>query len=483
MPRQAWKDLAMLYRLVLLTGPEKGKQITVETAPMTIGRDPGCAVRVSDDEVAREHAILEHRPDGLFIRDLGSMNKILINSREVREARLKHGDVIELGRTRFLVQALVQAEVSAETARAVRRKDLASLSVTIGLFLLAAAAGSALLWRRYTRPPPPPAAAPAATRAAPKAKPPAARAASTGSVAEGPVTEEIRRMRQDLADIRESVRGLAVQQPPAPAVPPAGAPAADAPSRDALTRKVRSMLETAQRDIASNNLAAADQLLEGIQILDPAFLPAYEERARLFEQRGLLDEAIAQWSEIIRRSQGTPLYVHAVAERIRLGQARERALRHVRIAGVEQQKFPVSDEFDEMRVLNVALKPGVPGQGVETEAVRVDVTFFDEDKTTRAVHPTRAAVPKAPLKPEGAWAAGAQKSVSATYLVPRNFRSREALVGRDDSFYGYLVRVYYHGKLQDQDARPKTLLQQRAPAAPAAASTNQPPRTAAGKPS
>lgn len=469
----------MLYRLVLLTGPEKGKQITVETEPMTIGRDPTCAIAVSDDEVSREHAVLEHKPDGLFIRDLGSMNKILINSREVREARLKHGDVIELGRTRFLVQALVQAEVSAEAARAVRRKDLASLSVTIGLFVLAVAAGGAALWRRYTRPPPPRAAAQAPARAAPKAKPPAAApGASTGSVAEGPVTEEIRRMREDLADIRESVRGLTVQQPPAG--PPAS-PAAEAAAREALTRKVQGMLEIAEGDIASNKLVAADQILESIQVLDAAFLPAYEERARLYEQRGLLDEAIAQWSEIIRRSQGTPLYVRAVSERIRLGQAKEMALRHVRIAGVEQQKFPVSDEYDEMRVLNVTLKPGVPGQGVETDAVRVEVTFFDEDRASRAVHPTRAAAPKAPLKPEGTWAAGEQKSVSATYLVPRNFRSREALVGRDDSFHGYLVRVYYHGKLQDQEARPKTLLQQRA-AAPAP--TNAPPRAAAAaKPS
>lgn len=478
-----------MYRLILLTGPSKGQQTTVETAPMTLGRDPDCTIRLQDDEVARKHAILEHKTDGLFIRDLGSMNKVLVNNREVHETRLKHGDVIELGRTRFLVQALVQAEITEETARAVRRRDLASLTTVIGLFVLVCVIATVMIWRRYTRTPPPravpaatsqPPAAAAPKRTGEKAASAAKTPAATGAVTEtaSPVTEEIRRMREDLADIRESVRGLAVQ-PPATSATAAAATEQDAATKTALRQKIQGMMEASAREVSANNLLAADQFLESAQIIDPGYAPAYEQRARLFEQRGMLDEAIEQWSEIIRRSQGTPLYVRAVSERIRLSQAKATGVRQVRIASVEQQKFPVSDKYDEMRILNIALMPGLPEQAVEAEAVRIEVSFFEEDAKTRVVHPARAVAPKEPLKPEGKWAPNEQKVVSATYLVPKNFRNREAQLGREDHFYGYVVRVFYHGRMQGQDARPKTLLEQAPRPTLAGPGTNQPARAVA----
>ncbi|MFH0953250.1 MAG: FHA domain-containing protein [Verrucomicrobiota bacterium] len=479
----------MMYRLILLTGPSKGQQTTVETAPMTLGGDPDCSIRLQDDEVARKHAILEHKTDGLFIRDLGSMNKVLVNNREVHETRLKHGDVIELGRTRFLVQALVQAEITEETARAVRRRDLASLATVIGLFLLVSFVATVVIWRRFTRIPPPralqaatsqPPAVAAAKHTGKKAAPTARVTVATGAVSEtaSPVTEEIRRMREDLADIRESVRGLAVQQP-ATSATAAAATEQDAATKMALRQKIEGMMEASARDVSANNLLAADQLLESVQIVDPGYAPAYEQRAKLFEQRGMLDEAIEQWSQIIRRSQGTPLYVRAVSERLRLSQAKATGLRHVRIASVEQQKFPVTDTYDEMRILNIALATGLPEQAIEADAVRIEVSFFDEDAKTRVVHSTRAVAPREPLKPDGKWAPNEQKVVSATYLVPKDFRTREAQLGRQDRFYGYVVRVFYHGRMQDQDARPKTLLERAPRTTVAGPGTNQPPRAVA----
>ena len=127
----------MMYRLIVLTGPAKGQRITVGKEPVTFGRDPACSVCLNDEEVARRHAVMEFTPDGLFIRDLGSMNRILVNKREVRQQRLKHGDQIELGLTSFLVQALVQAEVSgadeerAWERRRTRRRTLVSIAVLL----------------------------------------------------------------------------------------------------------------------------------------------------------------------------------------------------------------------------------------------------------------------------------------------------------------------------------------------------------------
>ncbi|HMP74152.1 MAG TPA: FHA domain-containing protein, partial [Kiritimatiellia bacterium] len=102
----------MIYRLIIITGPLKGQRVTIDPEPMTIGRDPESTLVLPDDEAALKHAVIEHRDDGLFIRDLGSMHKIIVNKREVSSARIKHGDTLEIGRTRFLVQAVVKAEVN-----------------------------------------------------------------------------------------------------------------------------------------------------------------------------------------------------------------------------------------------------------------------------------------------------------------------------------------------------------------------------------
>jgi hypothetical protein len=137
----------MLYRLIYLTGPRTGQRVTVETEPMTMGRSPECAVVLEDPEAAAQHAEIVHRGDAVFVRDLGSMHRILVNQREVTESRLKHGDQLEVARTRFLVQCCVQAEVrrAAPPRRRLRRL------VRTALPLLLAAAGLTF-WRSRTGP-------------------------------------------------------------------------------------------------------------------------------------------------------------------------------------------------------------------------------------------------------------------------------------------------------------------------------------------
>jgi predicted component of type VI protein secretion system len=108
----------MVYRLIMLSGPMQGQRLSVERQPMTVGRGADCALVIPDEEMALQHAVLEHRVDGLYVRDLGAMGRILVNGREVHEQRLRHGDEVEMGRTRFLVQALVRADVSRARRRA-----------------------------------------------------------------------------------------------------------------------------------------------------------------------------------------------------------------------------------------------------------------------------------------------------------------------------------------------------------------------------
>lgn len=128
----------MIFRLIYMNGPHKGERITVTREPMTIGRDPSCSISLSDDpEVALKHCIIVHaETEELRIQDSGSMNRVLVNSHEVSVAKLKHGDILEIGRTRLLVQAFVQADVN-NGGSLPKRKKRSILRPAITLLILA----------------------------------------------------------------------------------------------------------------------------------------------------------------------------------------------------------------------------------------------------------------------------------------------------------------------------------------------------------
>jgi hypothetical protein len=69
-----------------------------------IGRSAGCDLVVADDDMSREHAEIEHRWDGVFVRDCGSKNGVLVRGERLNgERRLADGDVVAMGRTLFVL--------------------------------------------------------------------------------------------------------------------------------------------------------------------------------------------------------------------------------------------------------------------------------------------------------------------------------------------------------------------------------------------
>jgi multidrug efflux pump subunit AcrA (membrane-fusion protein) len=230
------------------------------------------------------------------------------------------------------------------------------------------------------------------------------------------------------------------------------------------------MLAEALAEIERSNLLQADRQLARIEILAPDFLPAYIERARLLERRGYIQKAAEQWSEVLKRSMGTPLYEQAAAERIRLARleaaearlpsrpaSETRPAGRIRISSVDMEKFQQNDQFDEMRLLRITLKSRE--KNLDPADMRIEVTFFDELKDTREVIPTRAVAPGDPLRPDGETRGKQPHYVTAAYLVPKGFRAEEETnFGSSGKYHGYLVRLLYQGQLQDERARPKALL-------------------------
>jgi pSer/pThr/pTyr-binding forkhead associated (FHA) protein len=130
----------MIFRIIFLNGASKGNRITIEKESMTIGRAPDCRLVIDDEETALYHATIQHNPNNeLVVKDLGSMNKILVNNHEIREAKLKHGDIVEIGRIRFLVQASVQAEVQQPPFFHPERRRFMSKTLAAALAIVAIA--------------------------------------------------------------------------------------------------------------------------------------------------------------------------------------------------------------------------------------------------------------------------------------------------------------------------------------------------------
>lgn len=508
-----------MYRLIFHSGRFKGRRIAVQQGDLLIGRDPSCQIDLADDDsVSRRHAVIEQRKDGIWLRDLGSMNPATVNGQPVDEVKLRTGDRIEIGHTLFEFQ-LVDAAVHTPRRQRSRLQILTLLAVGFILILEALFIFGLPSWQREpiadasdssapeqkslptpVSPAPPSPKAPAT--ATPETPPPVAEPSPT--IAPEPaedltpvLQQQVHELKQAVSGLREQVQALSTQAVVAAMTPVAPEPEPERPSprvvaveplperpavEDPLAARMRELLLLAQNEARKGNWLAADQAIERLLILAPDHVPGLVERARLYEKRGLLKEAGDTWSRILVLTAGTPLYNEAAAERQRLArEERQRATarqstapignealpRRIRIQSIERERFPGSREFDEMRLVRVVMRPRLNEGRIEVDEVRVWVVFYDRVIGQNSVVITGATVPEEPLRIENAWGAGEEKSVTATYIVPKNFRAEEeSLTGQKRVYEGCRVQLWYKGELQDEDALPKSLLKEYMPEMP-----------------
>lgn len=88
-----------------LVEPESQRGESFELADeLTIGRAPGCGVRVEDAYTSNLHARLFRRDGSLWLEDLGSTNGTWVNGELVAEPmKLGRGDLLQVGGTVFEV--------------------------------------------------------------------------------------------------------------------------------------------------------------------------------------------------------------------------------------------------------------------------------------------------------------------------------------------------------------------------------------------
>ena len=93
----------MYSRLIVIAGPMRGEIFALSDSPISIGRERGNAITISDPSMSRRHCHVIKEGIQYKIHDLESSNGTFVNDLPVRERILAHSDRIRTGDTEFLV--------------------------------------------------------------------------------------------------------------------------------------------------------------------------------------------------------------------------------------------------------------------------------------------------------------------------------------------------------------------------------------------
>ena len=93
------------WAVKIVEGPRELRGVVVPVnGPVVIGRSPGADIVLGDDFVSGRHARVLPSGESAVVEDLGSTNGTVLNGERLSApARLKVGDVIDIGGTRLEV--------------------------------------------------------------------------------------------------------------------------------------------------------------------------------------------------------------------------------------------------------------------------------------------------------------------------------------------------------------------------------------------
>ena len=98
--------MADKLEIVFLTGPNKDKHFEISSASLRIGRSSSSDVQIPDEELSRNHCMIEVSSDGaLTITDLASANGTFLNGENIEgdTKPLKLGDEVSIGTSVFVI--------------------------------------------------------------------------------------------------------------------------------------------------------------------------------------------------------------------------------------------------------------------------------------------------------------------------------------------------------------------------------------------
>ena len=92
------KEAGVYFRLVCLTGGNKGESYVLLGNRIVIGRSEKADIRLNDTKASREHAEVTKVGNDWVATDLGSQNGIVVNDKKITQKALTEGDkLIDIG--------------------------------------------------------------------------------------------------------------------------------------------------------------------------------------------------------------------------------------------------------------------------------------------------------------------------------------------------------------------------------------------------
>ena len=87
-------------QVVIVEGGNRGETISLEKAPLLIGRGNDAAIRLDDDYVSTRHARIANSGEQWFVEDLGSTNGTYVGTRRITQATaIELGTQVRIGKT------------------------------------------------------------------------------------------------------------------------------------------------------------------------------------------------------------------------------------------------------------------------------------------------------------------------------------------------------------------------------------------------
>ncbi len=90
--------------LVVVSGPDAGAQILLDTDTITVGRSPNADIFLDDVTVSRNHAEFVRTPSGFILRDVGSLNGTYVGRQLIDSIELQNGADVQIGKFRMVFQ-------------------------------------------------------------------------------------------------------------------------------------------------------------------------------------------------------------------------------------------------------------------------------------------------------------------------------------------------------------------------------------------
>jgi transcriptional regulator with GAF, ATPase, and Fis domain len=96
-------------RLVVLSGPDAGRELRLERGTYLVGKAPGCALTLTDPSVSRQHLELQVGSEGVQVKDLDSTNGSYYGGARFTTLTVGAGAIVTIGQT--------ELKLAAETGR------------------------------------------------------------------------------------------------------------------------------------------------------------------------------------------------------------------------------------------------------------------------------------------------------------------------------------------------------------------------------